>query len=562
MPISSPPGLRKNAVRIYTLGGVSKIGRNMTVIEHRGQILIVDCGVLFPGEEQPGVDLILPDFGIIENRLNDIVGLVLTHGHEDHIGAVPYLLRLKPDIPLIGSAFTLALTKAKCDEHRIRPQLVHVTENHTHTCGFFELEFLAVNHSIPDALAVGIKVGGQQLLHTGDVKLDQLPLDGRLTDLAGFARLGASGVDLFLAESTNAQIPGFGMGESEIAPALNSIISQAPQRVILATFASNVHRVQQVINIAHHHGRKIIFAGRSMLKNMKIAQDLGYLTVPENTIITSEQAQKLPPNKVLCITTGSQGENLAALSRMARGEYKHLTVEPGDHVILASSLIPGNENQIFSMVNELAKRGLTVTTPHNAKVHVSGHAYAGELLFLHNAVKPKNFMPIHGEFRHLQANAELAISTGVPRENVFLTENGTVLDLEKGTAHISGKYPVGQMYVDGLAMGDIGENTLSDRTILGEGGFISITVAVDSLTGKTLNTPTVTGRGFSDDETALEKAIQLVRAQVNQLESEEVTDTARISQQLRRTVGRWVAEEYRRRPMIVANIIAVNTPTP
>ncbi|WP_410869720.1 ribonuclease J [Nocardia sp. A7] len=555
--LGAPPKLVKNGLRLFALGGIGEIGRNMTVFEYGGKLLIVDCGVLFPEDQQPGVDLILPDFGPIENRMDDVVAVVLTHGHEDHIGAVPFLLRLRQDIPVIGAKFTLALVAAKAREHRLQPKLREVAEGETTVHGPFELEYFAVNHSIPDALAVAIRTPAGVVLHTGDIKLDQLPLDGRLTDLAGFSRLGDEGVDLFLVDSTNAEVPGFVTPEREIGGVLDNVIGKATNRVIVASFASHVHRIQQVVDVAQKYNRKVCFVGRSMVRNMEIAQDLGYLTVPDNVVVTLDQAANLPGNRLVLISTGSQGEPLSALSRMARGEHRQINIRADDLVVLASSLIPGNENSVFAVVNGLARLGATVITQQNAKVHVSGHASAGELLYLYNAVRPTNAMPVHGEWRHLRANAALAVATGVPEERVMLAEDGVVVDLVDGIASIVGRVPVGHVYVDGLSVGDVGESTLSDRLVLGEGGFISITIVIDSTTGKPVSTPELNGRGFSDDRTALDGANELVEAELLRLAGEGITDTHRIAQGVRRVVGRWVADVYRRRPMIVPTVVAV-----
>ncbi|MFW0784763.1 RNase J family beta-CASP ribonuclease [Gordonia sp. CPCC 206044] len=554
-----PPRAPKNGLRVVALGGIGEIGRNMTVFEYDGRLLIVDCGVLFPEDAQPGVDLILPDFTYIEDRMDDVDALILTHGHEDHIGAVPFLLRLRSDIPVVGSKFTLALVEAKCREHRLRPKLVQVAEGDQTTHGPFDCEFFAVNHSIPDAIAVAIRTGAGVALHTGDIKLDQLPLDGRLTDLAGFSRLGDEGVDLFLVDSTNAEVPGFVTPEREIGAVLDQVIGRARQRVIVASFASHVHRIQQIVDVAHAHNRRVTFVGRSMVRNMQIAQDLGYLSVPDGVVVDLDTAATLPDNRLVLISTGSQGEPLSALSRMARGEHRQINIRADDLVVLASSLIPGNENSVFAVVNGLARRGATVITQQNAKVHVSGHASAGELLYLYNAVRPSNAMPVHGEWRHLRANAALAVATGVAEDRVVLAEDGVVVDLVDGRAGIVGRVPVGHVYVDGLSVGDVGESTLSERLVLGEGGFISITVAIDPTTGRAVSAPEVSGRGFSDDPDALKAAADLVDQALDALAAEGVTDAHRIAQTIRRAVGRWVAETYRRRPMIVPTVLAVGS---
>ena len=555
--LPSPPPLAEGGLRIVALGGIGEIGRNMTVFEYAGRLLVVDCGVLFPEDQQPGVDLILPDFRYIEDRVDEIDAIVLTHGHEDHIGAVPFLLKLRADIPVVGSRFTLALVAAKCREHRLRPTLIEVREGDRASYGEFDCEFFAVNHSIPDALAVAIRTPAGLVLHTGDIKLDQLPLDNRLTDLGGFSRLGDEGVDLFLVDSTNAEVPGFVTPEREIGVVLDGVIGKARQRVIVASFASHVHRIQQIVDVAHRYGRRVTFVGRSMVRNMAIAQDLGYLHIPEGVEVDIDTAATLPDDKVVLVSTGSQGEPLSALSRMARGDHRQINIRADDLVVLASSLIPGNENSVFAVVNGLAKRGATVITQASAKVHVSGHASAGELLYLYNAVRPSNAMPVHGEWRHLRANAALAEATGVPADRIVLAEDGVTVDLVDGRARISGKVPVGFVYVDGLSVGDVSESTLSDRLVLGEGGFIAITVAVDDRTGRAVSRPQISGRGFSDDPDALSEAADLVDKALTELAGEGVTDSHRIAQGIRRVVGRWVAQKYRRRPMIVPTVIEV-----
>ena len=553
----APPGpLAAGGLRITALGGIGEIGRNMAVFEHLGRLLILDCGVLFPGHDEPGVDLILPDLRHIEDRLDDIEALVLTHAHEDHIGAIPFLLKLRSDIPVVGSKFTLALVAAKCREHRIKPIFVEVAEGQRSTHGVFECQYFAVNHSIPDALAIAVHTGAGTVLHTGDIKLDQQPLDGRPTDLPGMSRLGDAGVDLFLCDSTNAEHPGVGPSESEIGPTLHRLIRGADGRVIVACFASNVDRVQQIVDAAVALGRKVSFVGRSMVRNMGIAKELGFLTVADDNVIDIGAAEELPPDRVVLVTTGTQGEPMAALSRMSRGEHRSITLTDGDLIVLSSSLIPGNEEAVYGVIDALAKIGARVVTNSQARVHVSGHAYAGELLFLYNGVRPRNVMPVHGTWRHLRANAKLAVSTGVPEENIMLAENGVSVDLVKGVASIAGAVPVGKMFVDGLITGDVGDATLGERLILSS-GFIAITVVVHRGTGKPAAAPHLHARGFSEDPKALEPATLKVAAELEKLAAEGVTDSGRVAQAVRRAVGKWVGETYRRQPMIVPTVLEI-----
>ena len=552
----APGPLAPGALRVTALGGINEIGRNMTVFEHLGRLLIVDCGVLFPTHDEPGVDLILPDLRHIEGRLEDVEALVVTHGHEDHIGAIPFLLKLRADIPVVGSKFTLALIAAKCREHRLSPKLVEVAEGQSSAHGVFECEYFAVNHSVPGCLAIGVHTGAGTVLHTGDIKLDQLPLDGRPTDLPGMSRLGDSGVDLFLCDSTNAEIPGVGPSESEIGPALHRLIRGAQGRVIVACFASNVDRVQQIIDAAVALGRRVSFVGRSMVRNMGIARELGYLTVADEDILDIGAAEMMPADRVVLITTGTQGEPMAALSRMSRGEHRSITLTDGDLIILSSSLIPGNEEAVYGVIDALAKIGARVVTNRQARVHVSGHAYAGELLFLYNGVRPRNVMPVHGTWRMLRANAALAASTGVPEENIVIAENGVSVDLTAGRVGIAGAVPVGKMFVDGLVTGDVGDATLGERLILSS-GFIAVTVIVRRGTGRAAAPAHLQSRGFSEDPKALEPIARRVEAELDSLASQNITDPGRIAQAVRRTVGKWVGETYRRQPMIVPTVIEI-----
>ncbi len=557
--LGPPPPLEPDGLRIVALGGLGEIGRNMTVFEHAGRLLIVDCGVLFPEPDQPGVDLILPDFSYLEGRLDQVEAVVLTHAHEDHIGAVPYLLRLRPDMPLVGSRLTLALTASKLTEHRITPVIREATEGTTQTFGPFELEFFAVNHSIPDALAVAIRTRAGLVLHTGDFKMDQLPLDGRLTDLGGFARLGTQGVDLLMADSTNAEVPGIVTTERAITPVLDEIFASARQRIIVSCFASHVHRVQQVLDAAATHGRKVALVGRSMVRNMGVARELGYLRVPHvpgGLIVEQREAEELPPERIVLISTGSQGEPMSALARMA-GRDHPIHIEEGDTVILASSLVPGNETAVSRIINDLTRLGARVVHRGNALVHVSGHAPAGELLYVLNLVRPSNFVPVHGEWRHLRAHAELAALTGVPDESIVIAEDGVVVDLVAGRARVSGKVHCGYVYVDGLSVGEITESSLKDRRILGEEGFVSVVVVVDSTAGKLVAGPEIHARGSGIDDAAFGEIRQQIEEALARAAADGISDSHQLQQVVRRTVGRWVSDTYRRRPMIIPVLVEV-----
>jgi len=561
--LPTPKSPAKDTLRIVPLGGLGDVGRNMSVFEINGQLLLIDCGVLFPDDSQPGVDLILPGLDYLNNRLDDIVGLVLTHGHEDHIGAVPYLLRRRGDIDIYASRLTLAFLGSKLKEHRLADARLHtVTEGDVVRMGKegqqpeFTCEFLAVNHSIPDSLAVAVTTKAGVVLHTGDFKMDQLPLDNRLTDLAGFARLGTAGVDLLMIDSTNAEVPGFTPWERETTPALERVFHDATGKIVVACFASHVHRVQQVLDLAAQYGRKACYVGRSMVRNMSLARDLGFLHVPENVLIEPDQLDSYPQNRLLVISTGSQGEPLAALSRMANGDHP-VEIRAGDVVLLASSLIPGNENSVYGVVNGLTRLGATVVHRGNAFVHVSGHASQGELLYTYNMVHPRNVMPVHGETRHLVANAKLAQSTGVPADSVIVAEDGDVIDLAGGKARITGSVDASYIFVDGSTVGDISESSLTDRKILGEEGFISIVAAVDFRQPCVVSGPDIHARGFLDAPEAFDDVTQDVRQALEDALHDGVDDVHSLSQVVRRTVGQWVSRSYHARPMIVPVVIAV-----
>ncbi len=555
--LSAPGPLAENGLRVTALGGLGEIGRNMTVFEHDGRLLVVDCGVLFPEENHPGVDLILPDFESIRDRLDSIEALVLTHGHEDHIGATPYLLRERADIPLVGSKLTLALLRPKLQEHRLKETAQHlVAEGDRVRFGPFELEFIAVNHSIPDALAVVIRTAAGVVLHTGDFKMDQLPLDGRITDLRAFARVGEEGVDLFMVDSTNAEVPGFTTSEGEIGPVIDRVFHRSQgRRIIVACFASHIHRVQQVLDAAVAHDRKVAYVGRSMIRNMNIARELGYLTVPGDTLVESREIGSYAPERTVLISTGSQGEPLSALSRIAQRTHNFVHIEEGDTVVLASSLIPGNENAVYRVVNGLVRWGATVVHKGNALVHVSGHASAGELLSCYNIVRPRNVLPVHGEYRHMHANAALARATGVPAERVVVAEDGVVVDLVDGVVEVAGKVPCGYVFVDGQSVGDITEAALKDRRILGEEGFISVIVVVDMVTGKVSGGPEIHARGFLEDDSVFGEITGPVVDALNAALADGTDDSYQLEQTIRRVVGRWVNNKHRRRPMIIPVVV-------
>ncbi len=553
--LPAPAALKPGVLRVIPLGGIGEIGRNMTCFEIDGKILIVDIGVLFPEEHQPGVDVILPDFGYLRDRLDDVIGIVLTHGHEDHIGGVPYFLKLKQDIPLIGSALTLAFVEAKLKEHKIKPYSMVVTEGQREKLAGFDLEFVAVNHSIPDALAVIMRTAGGTVLHTGDFKMDQIPLDGRLTDLRAFAKIGEEGLDLFMVDSTNADVPGFTPLEKDIGPVIESVISRSKGKVVVASFSSHVHRVQQVIDAAIANHRKVVLVGRSMVRNMQIALEMGYLKAPNDIFVELAKAESIPENQLVYMCTGSQGEPMAVLARMVNLDHQ-ITVGEGDTVILASSLIPGNENAVYRVIDGLTKLGANVVHKGNAKVHVSGHAAAGELLYCYNILQPKNVMPVHGEYRHLIANGKLAEQTGVPAERVLIAEDGWVLDLQDGIAEIVGAVECGLLFVDGKTVGKITEDDLQDRRVLAQEGFISIFCVVDKADGRLKVGPEIRARAFAEDDQVFAEVKPLIAKAMAEATGEGIRDPYALQQVIRRTIGTWVNRAHRRRPMIIPVVIA------
>ena len=551
--LSAPPPLKPGAMRITPMGGLGEIGRNMTVFEHAGKLLVVDCGVLFPEDHQPGIDVILPDFTSLLDRLDDIVAIMLTHGHEDHIGGVPYLLKERADIPVIGSELTLAFIEAKLKEHRITPKTLTVASGGTHQAGPFGLEFAAVNHSIPDGLAVAIRTGAGLVVNTGDFKMDQFPLDNRITDLRAFARWGEEGVDLFMVDSTNAEVPGFTTAERDLAPAIDQVFATAPRRIIVSSFASHVHRIQQVLDAAHTHGRKVAFVGRSMVRNMGIARDLGYLTIPRGLVVDFKKLGAMPDDKVTLICTGSQGEPMAALSRMANGDHQ-IKLSEGDTVLLASSLIPGNEGAIYGIINKLTDLGARVVHKGNAKVHVSGHASAGELAYCYNIMRPRNVLPIHGEAKHLHANAAIAIRTGVDPDRVIVGKDGVTIDLVDGRATISGKVPAAMIYVDGQTVGRATEDTLKERQALREGGVVTVLALVDAGSASLAEPLEFLTRGFVHDDHTFDGAVAEVDKALARLADQKV-DVDKLESTIAGAVSRYVERTYRREPVVIAIVV-------
>ena len=546
-------------LRTAFLGGVGEIGRNCAVVEYAGARLLIDCGLAFPDADQPGVDIILPDFAWLSGEPERVVGVVLTHAHEDHMGALPYFLR-DFDVPVYGTRLSLGMLAAKLEEHELAPSLVEVSPGERVPLGPFTLEFFAMSHSIPDGVAVAVRTPAGTMLHTGDFKMDVTPIDGRTTDLGGLARLANEGIDLVLADSTNADMPGFIPSEAEVGRALADIFEQARRRIVVACFASHVHRMQQILDAASALGRKVALVGRSMLRNVRVATDLGYLRVPAGLLIPLEELLGRPPEQTLVLCTGSQGEPFSALTLMAGRDHKWVRIEPGDTVVLSSSLIPGNEAAVYRTINDLARQGADVFHKGNAKVHVSGHAAQGELSLLLATLRPRYFTPIHGEYRHLAQHARLAQATGIPPERILVCEDGDTLEIADGTVRRGEQVPAGMVFVDGLGVGDVGDAVLRDRRKLGGEGFVHVVATIESQTGKVLAGPDIVTRGFvyePESGDLIEEARGRVLASLDRAAADGVTDTMILKQHMRQVASALFKERTQRRPVIIPTVMEV-----
>jgi ribonuclease J len=551
----------KPSLRVIPLGGLDGIGKNMTVIEYGSDMLVVDAGIMFPDDDHPGVDLILPDYSYIVKNKERLRGIVITHGHEDHTGALPYLLKdLGIPVPILGTRLTLGLIKGKLEEHKIlKPKLREVRDSSHVSLGVFGLDFFPVNHSIPDGVGVYIRTPVGSVLHTGDFKLDQTPIDGRLTDYGALAKFGKTGVTLLMSDSTGAEHKGFCRSEAEVGAALRDIISHAKQRVIVASFASHIHRVQQVCDAAVASGRKIVVTGRSMVQNTKIARELGYLTIDDDNIVDAFDTHGLPPEKVVVLCTGSQGEPLSALARMANGDHRTVSVEAGDTVIISASPVPGNEKAVSRVINRLSKKKAFVEHKGSADVHVSGHAYSEELKLMLNLVQPEFFMPIHGETRHLVAHARLAESVGIPEDCIYVLENGDVLAIDEDEAIVAERVDSGVVYVDGLSVGDLGNVVLRDRQHMSQDGIITVVVAIDVKSGKLSGEPEIVTRGvvLADSDEILAEAVARITKTLNKTGKEGVTDFSVVQRRVRETLSQFIWERSKRRPMIIPVVMEV-----
>ncbi len=549
-------------LRVIPLGGLDEVGKNMTVFELGDDLVLVDAGIMFPDDDHPGVDLILPDFSYVVKRADRLRGIVITHGHEDHTGALPYLLKELPNpVPVLGTKLTLGLVQGKLDEHKIKKVKLREIKDGSHvSLGPFGFDFFAVNHSIPDAVGMFIRTPVANVVHTGDFKLDQTPIDGRLTDYGALAKYGKVGVDLLMSDSTNAETNGFTRSEAEVGVALRDIIAKAEQRVIVASFSSHIHRVQQVCDAAVDAGRKVVVTGRSMVTNTRIARELGYLHIDEDDIVDAFDSHGLPPEQVVVLCTGSQGEPLSALARMANGDHKTVQVERGDTVVISASPVPGNEKAVSRVINRLSKAGARVLHKGTSNVHVSGHAAAEELKLMLNLTQPTFFMPIHGETRHLSAHARLAGDVGMYDEDIFVLDNGDCLELSEKGARVAEKVEHGVVYVDGLGVGDVGNVVLRDRQLLAQDGIATIVIAIDAQTGRPMGDPELVTRGIvfgPEGDVLLEEARQRIAKTLAKTAKEGATDQAVIKNAVRESLSQLLWERTRRRPMIIPVVMEV-----
>lgn len=553
-------GVMENTLSVIPLGGVEEIGLNMTVFEYGDDIIVVDAGLMFPEEDMLGVDFLIPDFSYILDNREKLRGVVLTHGHEDHTGALPFLLK-EITAPIYGTPLTLGLIREKLREHHLeKVELIPVKPRDIVKLGVFSVEFIRVTHSIVDGVGLGIQAPVGLVVHTGDFKLDPTPVDGQLMDFHKFTEYGEKGTLLLLSDSTNAERGGFTFSEKEVRRVFEDIFSNAPGRIIISTFASNIHRIQQAVDVAIKYGRKVIMCGKSIVSNAQIALDLGYLKLPKDTWLTLEDLKRLKDHEVVIITTGSQGEPMSVLSRVATGEHKIINIKEGDTVILSARMIPGNEQSIGRIINHLFRRGADVIYEKVSEVHVSGHASKEELKLMLNLVRPKYFMPIHGEYRHLVYHSKLAEKLGIPKENIFIPENGEVLEITNEGAYINSKVNSGRIFIDGKGIGDVEDMVLRDRRRLAHDGIVLILLAIERLTGNIVSGPDVISRGFVFEDASQEvinDVRELVTSTMKDFDKEILSDTSLIQAKLRSVLKKYLRNTMERRPMIMPIVIEV-----
>ncbi|HAK42394.1 MAG TPA: ribonuclease J [Clostridium sp.] len=551
----------KEKIKIIPLGGLNEIGKNLTAIEYKNDIVVIDCGLKFPDDEMLGIDVVIPDVTYLIKNIDRVTGIFLTHAHEDHIGALPYVLK-QLNVPIYGTKLTLGIVESKLKEHALLGvvDLREVKPKDIIKLTSVSVEFIKTNHSIADSVAIAIHTPLGVVLHTGDFKIDFTPIDGKVADLARFAELGKKGVTVLLADSTNVERPGYTMSESIVGESFEKIFHGAKGRVIVATFASNIHRVQQIITAASKYGRKVALSGRSMENIIAVAIELGYINIEEDALISIDAIGKYRDDEIVMITTGSQGEPMAALSRMAASEHKKVNIQKGDLVILSASPIPGNEKLVSKVINQLFKKGAEVVYESLAEVHVSGHACQEELKLMQALVKPRSFIPVHGEYRHLKQHGELAVKLGLPEKNVYLGENGDVIEVSRTSIRKAGTVASGQVFVDGLGVGDVGNIVLRDRKHLSQDGILTVVVTMGKDTGSVIAGPDIISRGFvyvRESEDLMDKAREVVREALTECEEKHITEWPTIKATIREALREYLYEKTKRRPMILPIIMEV-----
>ena len=553
-------GKFQNKVQIIPLGGLGEIGKNMTAFRYGDDMILIDAGLMFPEDDMLGIDLVIPDISYLIENQDKLKGIFLTHGHEDHIGALPYVMK-QIDCPVYGTALTLGILEGRLKENGVSSENCRIIKpGDKITAGAFKLDFIRVNHSIPDAIAIAINTPIGTIIHTGDFKIDHTPVDGQVTEFNKFAEYGDRGVLALLADSTNAERPGFTPSEKMVGKTFDDEFRYAKNRIIVATFSSNVHRIQQVIDAALKYDRKVAVIGRSMVNVVNIAKELGYLKAPEGEIIDIDETHNYTPDKIVIITTGSQGEPMSALTRMAMNDHKKVDIMPGDTVIISATPIPGNEKLVSRTIDHLYKLGADVIYEKSNGVHVSGHASQEEIKLMHNLVRPKFFIPVHGEFRHLIKHANLAQSLGRPKENIVIAENGSVIELTKNSIGINGKVPAGKVLVDGLGVGDVGNIVLRDRRQLSQDGIMIVVVTIDKENCHVVSGPDIVSRGFvyvREAEGLMDEAKDKVQLALEKCEENGVSEWSAIKSTVRDSLGRFLYERTRRRPMILPIIMEI-----
>jgi len=551
----------KAKVRIIPLGGINEIGKNITVIEYKEDIIVIDCGLKFPDEDMFGIDLVIPDISYLLKNKDKIRGIFLTHGHEDHIGALPYVLR-QLNVPVYGTKLTLGIVETKLKEHGLlsSTELIRVKPRDVIKLNSVSVEFIKTNHSIADSVAIAIHTPLGVVLHTGDFKIDYTPIDGEPMDFGRFAEIGKRGVLAMLADSTNVEKPGYTMSEKVVGESFARLFSKAKGRIIIATFASNVHRIQQIIDAARLHDRKVAVSGRSMENIVAVATELGYLEFEKDILVSIDQINKYPNNKVVIITTGSQGEPMSALTRMANSEHRKVNIVEGDTVIISATPIPGNEKLVSRVINQLFQKGAEVIYKSLAEIHVSGHACQEELKLMHSLVKPKFFIPVHGEYRHLKQHGELAVSLGLPEENVLIPENGGVIEVNRNSIRKNGTVSAGQVFVDGLGVGDVGNIVLRDRKHLSQDGILTVVVTLSKENNSIIAGPDIISRGFvyvRESEGLMDEAKEIVKDVLRECEESNITDWASLKSKVRDELRSYLYEKTKRKPMILPIIMEI-----